>query len=126
MVKSRTLAADSTDLGAIGNLRDSFVRHLHAENKAPSTRVTYASRLDYEVSLAVELTAAIGSTPLPPPLAADFCRAALRLVALVQPMAAPSVAPSWARVSRATATRLRSCRPLPDNRFGGQAGLRRG
>jgi site-specific recombinase XerD len=46
MANPRTSVADSTHLGDIGLLRASFVRHLHAENKAPSTRTTYLKALD--------------------------------------------------------------------------------
>lgn len=46
MVNSRAQAPDSSAVGDIVPLRDSFLRHLHAENKAPSTRVTYAKAID--------------------------------------------------------------------------------
>lgn len=46
MAKTTTRVADSTDLDAIGNLRGSFVRHLRATNRSPSTIVTYTKALD--------------------------------------------------------------------------------
>ncbi|HYM53575.1 MAG TPA: tyrosine-type recombinase/integrase [Candidatus Dormibacteraeota bacterium] len=46
MAKIPSPVTDSTDLAAIGPLRDSFLRHLTAENKSPSTRVTYAAAID--------------------------------------------------------------------------------
>lgn len=41
MVKVPSPVTDSTDLAAIGPLRDSFLRHLAAENKSPNTLLTY-------------------------------------------------------------------------------------
>ncbi len=41
MAKTLPQAADSSALAAIGPLRDSFLRHLAAENKSPSTLLTY-------------------------------------------------------------------------------------
>lgn len=38
--------ADHSVGGAIGPLRDSFLRHLAAENRSPSTRVTYGAAID--------------------------------------------------------------------------------
>lgn len=48
---NRTMAnpsqvADSSAVGNILPLHGSFLRHLHAENKAPSTRVTPATAID--------------------------------------------------------------------------------
>jgi hypothetical protein len=39
-------APDSSARGNIAPLRDSFLRHLHAENRSPSTRTTYAKAID--------------------------------------------------------------------------------
>jgi site-specific recombinase XerD len=39
-------ALDSSAVVGIAPLRASFLRHLHAENKAPSTRTTYAKAID--------------------------------------------------------------------------------
>src|SRR4051812_15362842 len=41
MAKTLPQVADSTALSALGPLRDSFLRHLAAENKSPSTLLTY-------------------------------------------------------------------------------------
>ncbi len=41
MVNAPPQVADSTQLGEIGLLRESFLRHLAAENKSPSTLLTY-------------------------------------------------------------------------------------
>jgi len=38
--------ADSSAVGNIPPLRASFLRHLHAENRTPSTRTTYAKAID--------------------------------------------------------------------------------
>lgn len=46
MVKSPAPVADSSAPGNIAPLRASFLRHLHAENRSPSTRVTYAKAVD--------------------------------------------------------------------------------
>lgn len=46
MVKPRSEVSDSTEVGNLVPLRDSFSRHLRAENKAPSTQVTYAKAID--------------------------------------------------------------------------------
>ena len=37
---------DSSAASIVGPLRDSFLRHLAAENRSPSTRVTYAAAID--------------------------------------------------------------------------------
>ncbi len=37
---------DSSAATIVGPLRDSFLRHLAAENRSPSTRVTYAAAID--------------------------------------------------------------------------------
>jgi hypothetical protein len=42
MVNARPQGKDSTESLPVGPLRDSFLRHLAAENKSPSTRATYA------------------------------------------------------------------------------------
>lgn len=46
MAKSSPSVADSTEVGTLAPLRDSFLRHLRAENKSPSTIVTYAKAVD--------------------------------------------------------------------------------
>lgn len=46
MANAPSQAPDISAVGDIVPLRDSFLRHLHAENKAPSTRVTYAKAID--------------------------------------------------------------------------------
>jgi len=46
MANAPSQAPDSSAVGDIVPLRNSFLRHLHAENKAPSTRVTYAKAID--------------------------------------------------------------------------------
>jgi site-specific recombinase XerD len=46
MSRTPSQAPDSTGVADLGKLRASFLRHLHAENKASSTRVTYVKALD--------------------------------------------------------------------------------
>jgi hypothetical protein len=46
MAKTLPQVADSTDLSAIGPLRESFLRHLAAENKSTSTRLTYGKAVE--------------------------------------------------------------------------------
>jgi site-specific recombinase XerD len=46
MVKALTPEADSTATSVVGPLRDSFLRHLAAENRSRSTQVTYAAAID--------------------------------------------------------------------------------
>jgi site-specific recombinase XerC len=46
VVNAPPQVADSTGSGNLVPLAASFDRHLHAENKAPSTRVTYAKAID--------------------------------------------------------------------------------
>ena len=46
MAKHPAPVADSTDLSTIGPLRDSFLRHLAAENRSTSTRSTYAAAIN--------------------------------------------------------------------------------
>jgi site-specific recombinase XerD len=46
MAKTLPQVADSTALTAIGPLRDSFLRHLTAENKSPSTLLTYGKAVE--------------------------------------------------------------------------------
>lgn len=46
MAKTLPQAADSTAQAAIGPLRDSFLRHLAAENKSPSTLLTYGKAVE--------------------------------------------------------------------------------
>lgn len=46
MAKTLPQAPDSTDLAAIGPLRESFLRHLAAENKSTSTRLTYGKAVE--------------------------------------------------------------------------------
>jgi site-specific recombinase XerD len=46
MAKTLPQVADSTALTAIGPLRDSFLRHLAAENKSPSTLLTYGKAVE--------------------------------------------------------------------------------
>ena len=46
MTKTLPQAADSTDLSGIGPLRDSFLRHLSAENKSASTLLTYGKAVE--------------------------------------------------------------------------------
>jgi site-specific recombinase XerD len=46
MAKTLPQAADSTALASIGPLRDSFLRHLAAENKSPSTLLTYGKAVE--------------------------------------------------------------------------------
>jgi site-specific recombinase XerD len=46
MANTRSQVLDDTHVADIGLLRASFLRHLHAENKAPSTRTTYVKALD--------------------------------------------------------------------------------
>lgn len=52
--------ADSSAATVVGPLRDSFLRHLAAENRSPSTRVTYAAAID----LLAAFTAAAGMPDL--------------------------------------------------------------
>lgn len=58
MVNAPPQAADSTGIGNLVPLAASFDRHLHAENKAPSTRVTYAKAID-------QFTAYLGEVGMP-------------------------------------------------------------
>jgi site-specific recombinase XerD len=46
MAKTLPQVADSTDLSSIGPLRDSFLRHLSAENKSASTLLTYGKAVE--------------------------------------------------------------------------------
>lgn len=46
MAVSPVPVADSNAVGNIAPLRASFLRHLHAENRSPSTRTTYAKAID--------------------------------------------------------------------------------
>ncbi len=46
MAQSPVPAADSSAPGNIAPLRASFLRHLHAEDRSPSTRTTYAKAID--------------------------------------------------------------------------------
>lgn len=46
MAQSPVPVADSSAPGNIAPLRASFLRHLHAENRSPSTRTTYAKAID--------------------------------------------------------------------------------
>lgn len=46
MVRTPLPEADSSVASVVGPLRDSFLRHLAAENRSPSTRVTYAAAID--------------------------------------------------------------------------------
>jgi site-specific recombinase XerD len=46
MAKTLPQAPDSTDLSSIGPLRDSFLRHLSAENKSASTLLTYGKAVE--------------------------------------------------------------------------------
>ena len=46
MARTPLPEADSTARAVVGPLRDSFLRHLAAENRSPSTRVTYAAAID--------------------------------------------------------------------------------
>ncbi|MFN2483954.1 MAG: hypothetical protein ABR509_03335 [Candidatus Limnocylindria bacterium] len=46
MAQSPVPRADYTASGEIAPLRASFLRHLHAENRSPSTRTTYAKAID--------------------------------------------------------------------------------
>lgn len=46
MAKTLPQAADSTDLSSIGPLRESFLRHLAAENKSASTLLTYGKAVE--------------------------------------------------------------------------------
>ncbi len=52
--------ADSSAAAVVGPLRDSFLRHLAAENRSPSTRITYAAAID----LLAAFTAAAGMPEL--------------------------------------------------------------
>ena len=52
--------ADSTAVAVVGPLRDSFLRHLAAENRSRSTQVTYAAAID----LLAAFTAGAGMPPL--------------------------------------------------------------
>ena len=46
MVRTPLPETDSSAATVVGPLRDSFLRHLAAENRSPSTRVTYAAAID--------------------------------------------------------------------------------
>lgn len=46
MAKTLPQVADSTALAALGPLRESFLRHLAAENKSPSTLLTYGRAVE--------------------------------------------------------------------------------
>ena len=46
MAHSPVPATESSASGNIAPLRASFLRHLHAENRRPSTRTTYAKAID--------------------------------------------------------------------------------
>ena len=46
MSNPATIGSDSTDLAAIGLLRESFLRHLAAENKSASTLLTYGRAVE--------------------------------------------------------------------------------
>jgi site-specific recombinase XerD len=46
VAQSSAPVADSSATGDIPPLRASFLRHLHAENRSPSTRTTYAKAID--------------------------------------------------------------------------------
>ena len=46
MAKTLPQVADSTALSALGPLRDSFLRHLAAENKSPNTILTYGKAVE--------------------------------------------------------------------------------
>jgi site-specific recombinase XerC len=46
MARTPIPEVDSSAAPVVGPLRDSFLRHLAAENRSPSTRVTYAAAID--------------------------------------------------------------------------------
>jgi site-specific recombinase XerC len=54
MVNPTPEITDSTGLSSIGPLRDSFLRHLAAENKSPSTRITYQAAIDLFATFVVQ------------------------------------------------------------------------
>jgi site-specific recombinase XerC len=58
MVSAPSQAHDSSVAADIGPLRASFLRHLHAENRSPSTRTTYAKAID-------QLDAYLAATGMP-------------------------------------------------------------
>lgn len=55
MAKTLPQAADSTALAAIGPLRDSFLRHLAAENKSPNTLLTYGKAIEQFADFLAEM-----------------------------------------------------------------------
>ncbi len=60
MARTPIPEVDSSAAPIVGPLRDSFLRHLAAENRSPSTRVTYAAAID----LLAAFSAASGMPPL--------------------------------------------------------------
>lgn len=60
MARTPIPEVDSSAATVVGPLRDSFLRHLAAENRSPSTRVTYAAAID----LLTAFTAAAGMPEL--------------------------------------------------------------
>lgn len=60
MARTPLPEADSSAAVVVGPLRDSFLRHLAAENRSPSTRITYAAAID----LLAAFTAAAGMPEL--------------------------------------------------------------
>ena len=46
MSQAPSSVADSSAVAAIGPYRDSFLRHLAAENRSPSTLTTYGAAID--------------------------------------------------------------------------------
>lgn len=46
MAQSPVLVADSSAIADVAPLCASFLRHLHAENRTPATRTTYAKAID--------------------------------------------------------------------------------
>ena len=60
MARTPIPEVDSSAATVVGPLRDSFLRHLAAENRSPSTRVTYAAAID----LLAAFTAASGMPDL--------------------------------------------------------------
>jgi site-specific recombinase XerD len=63
MVTGHSPVADSSRVDAVGPMLDSFLRHLRAENKSPSTIVTYAKAIR-------QLDAFLDSSGMPQPLGA--------------------------------------------------------
>ena len=60
MARTPIPEVDSSAATIVGPLRDSFLRHLAAENRSPSTRITYAAAID----LLATFTAAAGMPEL--------------------------------------------------------------